>query len=379
MLEIMEHMHFGHMHLCSDQCVDASRQAIKDYRKHVLGCDGNRKPAFAKALHLLAETLLDLPQHYDRALAAIAEAVAVWREHAKEQPNTYESDFASSLYLYSKVLSAVGFEDKALGAVLEAAHLNEKLLLGTNARDRPWRITQIYDPLLYDLGNFGWDLCANGEYKRALALFETAIHIYQSASCTPWIGDRLSSYLEALSLCCTRWEMHTDALKAATLARELRKQIQNVLEMLDQRPQDLTSKNQQPVNSYDRQQAMAGLAHISRTLAHCWLACMRRGLVKDNDRPLLLPLLQESVELYRRLVAESSQPEEFQSQLRQSLVSLATVLRVLKKDEEARRSEEQAAHIKGPDTEDLSLAVLVSSLDFIWCETCVDVTDSGLC
>ena len=105
----------------------------------------------------------------EEALAAIQEAVTIYRELAAARPDVFRPDLASSLNNLSIRLAGLGRREEALAAIEEAAHIYREL-----AAARP----DVFRPdLAGSLNNLSIRLAGLGRREEALAAIEEAVNI----------------------------------------------------------------------------------------------------------------------------------------------------------------------------------------------------------
>jgi tetratricopeptide (TPR) repeat protein len=105
------------------------------------------------------------------ALAAVTEAVEVYRRLAAANPARFEPDLARSLNNLSNRLSEIGNVAEALAAITEAVEVYRRLATANPARFEP--------DLATSLGAMGSYLRADGQAAKARAAFEEGIRIVQ--------------------------------------------------------------------------------------------------------------------------------------------------------------------------------------------------------
>ena len=101
-------------------------QQVTQYRADALGGEPDAASRLAGSLNNLSVRLADLGRR-EEALAAIQEAVAIYRELAAARPDAFRPDLASSLNNLSLRLADLGRREEALAAIQEAVAIYREL------------------------------------------------------------------------------------------------------------------------------------------------------------------------------------------------------------------------------------------------------------
>jgi len=151
-----------------ERALAAVEEAVGLYRTLAEARPDAFLPDLAMSLNNLSNRLSDLGQR-ERALAAVEEAVAIRRTLAETRPDAFLPDLASSLNNLSVHLSDLGQRERALAAVEEAVGLYRTL-----AETRPDAFLPV---LATALNNLSVHLSNLGHRERALAAVEEAVAI----------------------------------------------------------------------------------------------------------------------------------------------------------------------------------------------------------
>jgi Tetratricopeptide repeat len=272
-----------------------SQQVTQD-RADARGGEPDAASRLAGSLNNLSNRLGALGRR-EEALAAIQEAVGVYRELAADRPDAFRPDLARSLDNLSHWLGEVGRREEALAAIQEAVAIRREL-----AGDRP----DAFRPdLAMSLSNLAIRLSALGRREEALAASQEAVGVYRELAADrpdafrPDLARSLSNLSADLADLGRRQEALAASQEAVTIRREL---------------------------AADRPDAFRpNLAASLNNLA------IRLGALGRREEALAA--IQEAVGLYRELAAD--RPDAFRPNLAASLATLAGRLRALGRQEEA--------------------------------------------
>ena len=244
-------------------------------------------PDLASSLKNLSNRRADLGRRED-ALAAITEAVDLYRGLAADRPDAFTPDLASSLNNLSVQLAGLGRREDALAAITEAVDLYRGL-----AADRPDAFTP---DLASSLNNLSVQLAGLGRREDALAAITEAVDLYRglAADRSDAFTPDLASSLNNLSVQLGDLGRREDALAAITEAVDLRRGL--AADRSDAFTPDLASS----------------LNNLSLRLG---------DLGRREDA---LAAITEAVDLYRGLAA--ARPDAFTPDLATSLVNLGVRL-----------------------------------------------------
>ena len=201
-----------------EEALAAIEEAVGVYRELVRTQPDAFKPDLAISLNNLSTGLGTLGRRED-ALAAIEEAVKIRRELVRAQPDAFKPDLAGSLNNLSIALGALGREEHALAAIEEAIGIYRELV-----RTQP----DAFKPdLAISLKNLSPDLAGHGRWEEALAAIEEAVGVYRELVRTRPDAFRhdLAESLNSLSTILVtlgRWE---DALATSKEAVEIRREL----------------------------------------------------------------------------------------------------------------------------------------------------------
>ncbi|KAG8793494.1 POC1 centriolar protein A [Ceratobasidium sp. 428] len=288
------------------------------------------------------------------ALAAIEEAVLIYRRLAADETTTFTPELAASLNNLSNSLSDMGRREEALAAIEEAVQLHRQL-----AVDRPAAFTP---NLATSLNNLSIHLSDMGRREEALAAIEEAVLIYRrlAADETTTFTPKLAASLNNLSSRLSDMGRREEALAAIEEALQLRRQL------AADRPTAFTPALASSLNNLSthlsemarREEALAAIeeaAQLYRQLAADQPAAFTPNLanslnnlsvhLSDTGRhEEALTTIEEAVQLRRQLAAD--RPAAFTSDLAQSLNNLSSRLSDMGRREEALAAIEEAVQLR---------------------------------
>ncbi|WP_307821754.1 tetratricopeptide repeat protein [Streptomyces coffeae] len=270
--------------------------------------DPEAQPALAGALHDLSSRLERLGQ-WDKALAALREAVEIRRKLAAKQPATFLPDLSSSLNNLSALLSIHGQTKEALAAVSEAVEIQRKV-----AAQQPDDIVLCH--LATSLDNHGGDLAALRQWEKGLAQISEAVDIYRElvARRPDQFRGGLAGSLNNLAAILQRRGKRQEALTAISEAVDIYR------ELVATRPDAF------------RHELAVCLVNLSSTLANF------------GRQDEALAATREAVEMYRKLAAV--QPDAHRPGLASSLTNLASDLAAFGRWDEALAAAGEAVEIQ---------------------------------
>jgi len=318
----------------------AIEEAVALYRELAAAEPARYTPDLADSLTNLRASLRDLGEHR-RALAAIEEAVALYRELAAAEPARYTPDLADSLSSVGASLSDLGEHRRALAAIEEAVALLRE--------PEPARYTP---DLARSLNNLGAILSNLGEHRRALAAKEEAVALYRElaaaepARYTPDLARSLTNLGASLS----DLGEHRRALATIEEAVALRR------ELAAAEPARYTPDLAESLNNLgaillrDLGEHGRALATIEEAVALLWelaaaeparytpylagsLTNLGASLSDLGEHHSALTTKEEAVALYRELAA--AEPARYTPDLATSLTNLAITLDNLNEQKEA--------------------------------------------
>ncbi len=262
------------------EALEATREAVDLYRELVKKNPDRFLPDLATSLNNLGNCLSALGRHGE-ALEATREAVNIYRELVKKNPDRFLPDLATSLNNLGAFLSALGRHVEALEATREAVNIYRELVKKNPDRFLP--------DLATSLNNLGIRLSALGRHGEALEATREAVDLYrQLAQKNPdrFLPD-LATSLNNLGIRLSALGRHGEALEATREAVDLYRQ--------------LAQKNP------DR--FLPDLATSLNNLGNCLSALGRHGEALGATR--------EAVEIRRQLAQKN--PDRFLPDLARSL------------------------------------------------------------
>jgi len=296
-----------------EEALAAIEEAVGVYRDLALARPDGLQPDLAQSLNNLSVQLSALGRR-EEALSAIEEAVAIRRDLALERPATFPPALAESLNNLSVQLSALGRREEALSAVEEAVAIRRDLALARPDAFQP--------DLAQSLNNLSVRLSALGRREEALSAIEEAVAIRR--------------YL-ALA--------RPDAFQPA-----LASSLNNLSERLSAlgRREEALSAIEEAVGVY-RDLALARPDAFQPALASS-LNSLSERLSALGRREEALSVIEEAVAIRRDLAL--ARPDAFRPELASSLNNLSNRLSDLGRGEEALSAIEEAIAIR----RDLALA-----------------------
>ena len=198
-----------------EDALAAIEEAVTIYRELVRARPDAFLPDLARSLNDQSSRLADLGRRED-ALAGIEEAVTIRRELARARPDAFLPDLAASLNNQSVHLADLGRRDDALSAIEEAVTIRREL-----ARARP---DAFLPDLATSLNNQSNQLAAMGRREDALAAIEEAVTIRRElARARPTVfADRFASSLETRAEILSLLHREADAQAACAEAAAVR-------------------------------------------------------------------------------------------------------------------------------------------------------------
>ncbi|MEL7216452.1 MAG: tetratricopeptide repeat protein, partial [Pseudomonadota bacterium] len=292
-----------------EEALAAIEEAMEIYRSLAAARPDAFLPDLAMSLNNLSGSL-DALGHREEALSAINEAVTIYRRLAKARPDEFLPNLAMSLNNLSNRLIDVGRQEEALAASEEAVEIRRDL-----AAAQP----DVFLPdLATSLNNLSIRLIDVGRREEALAVIEEAMEIYRSLTAArpdAFLPD-LATSLHNLSGSLDALGRREDALAAIEEAVKIRRTLAAA------RPD-------------------AFLPNLAMSLNN-----LSNRLNALGRREEALAAIEEAVEFYRSLAA--ARPDAFADPLATSLWVHAKVLDGHGKGTEAVRSHEEAIQILTP-------------------------------
>lgn len=283
-------------------------QRIADHHRSRSHGDPEARPALADALHDLSGRLERLGQ-WDKALAALREAVAIRRKMAAKEPDTFLPRLSMSLNNLSVLLSHHGQTKEALAVASEAVEIQRKV-----AAQQPDDIVLCH--LATSLDNHGGELAALGRWEKGLAEISEAVDIYRDlvARQPAQFRGNLAGGLNNLAAVLQRRGRWLEALEAISEAADIFR------ELVATRPDAF------------RHELAVCLVNLSGISAH---------LGRQDEA---LPAAREAVEMYRKLAA--AQPDAHSPGLASSLTNLTGALADFSRWDEALAAASEAVEIE---------------------------------
>ncbi|MEV0490512.1 tetratricopeptide repeat protein [Streptomyces atratus] len=283
-------------------------QLITDHHRARSHGDPEARPALADALHDLSSRLERLGQ-WDKALAALREAVGIRRKLAAKQPDTFLPDLSSSLNNLSVLLNHHGQTKEALVVASEALEIQRRV-----TAQQPDDIVLCH--LATSLDNHGGDLAAVGRWEKGLAEIGEAVDIYRElvAKRPDQFRGNLAGSLNNLGAVLQRRGRWQDALAAISEAVDIFREL------------------------------VAALPDAFRhELAVC-LVNLSSNLALFGRQDEALAAAREAVEMHRKLAA--AQPDAHRPGLASSLTNLTGALADFGRWDEALAAASEAVEIE---------------------------------
>jgi Tetratricopeptide repeat len=267
-----------------EEALAAIEEAVGIYKELAAGRPDAFRPDLATSLNNLSLRLAELGRRED-ALAPIQEAVGIRRELAATRPDMFRPNLAGSLYALAFLLAGLGRHEDALAASEEAAGIRRELAAARPDMFRP--------DLASSLNNLANRLTELGRAEEALAASEEAASIRRelAAARPDMFRPDLAASLTNLAVLLVILGRHEDALLASEEAVGIYREL-----------------------AADRPEAFGpGLATSLNNLA---------VLLTDLDRQedALAPI-EEAITIRRELAARW--PDAYQQELEQSLGVIA--------------------------------------------------------
>ena len=284
----------------------AVEEAVGLYRHLAAAQPEAFTPSLAMALSTLASVLSHLGR-LEEALAAADEAGGFYRHLAAAHPEAFAPDLAMSLNNFSKTLLDLGRREDSLSAAEEGVALYHRL-----AAARPHDFTP---DLVTAINNFGNTLSSLGRREEALAAAKEVVVLRRrlAAARPDAFTPHLATALDNLGIRLSHLGRHEEALTAAGEAADLLRRL-----------------------AAARPDAFTPVLAIS-------LINLGNRLSALGRREEALAATREAVALYRRLAA--AQPDASTPGLAKSLTSLGNCLSALGRHEEALAAAKEATEL----------------------------------
>jgi tetratricopeptide (TPR) repeat protein len=284
-----------------DEALAAIEEAVTIYRQLAADQPDVFRPGLARSLNVQATQLAYLASRGE-ALAAIEEAVAIYRELAAARPDLFRPSLARSLNIQSTRLAYLGRHEEAIVVIEEAVTIRREL-----AAARP----DAYRPdLAASLNNQSLRLADLGRQDEALAVIEEAITIRRELA-----AARPDAFLLVL---------------AASLNNQ-----SNYLAYLGRREEALAAMEEAVTIRRERAALPSWAASLNN---------LSRQLADLGRREEALGAIEEAITIRRELAAE--RPVAFRPDLASSLNNLSHQLTDLGRQEEALAVIEEAITIR---------------------------------
>ena len=336
-----------------DEGLAAITEAVAVYRRLAAANPAAYEPDLAGSLNNLSNRLGEVGRR-EEGLAAITEAVAVYRRLAAAIPAAYEPDLAGSLNNLSVRLGEAGRSDEGLAAVSEAVAMRRRLAAANPAA---------YEPdLAMSLNNLSNSLADVGQRDESLAAVEEAVVVYRRlaaanpAAYEPDLAMSLNNLSSSQGEVGRRHEGLAAITEAVVVYRRLAAANPAAYE-----PDLARSLNNLSSSQGEVGRRHEGLAAITEAVA------MRRRLAAANPaayEPALamalnnlsihlsgagrrdegLAAIEEAVAVYRRLAAAN--PAAYQPALATSLDNLSIALGEAGRREAAETTRSEAVEIQ---------------------------------
>lgn len=284
----------------------AVEEAVALYRALAAARPDAFRPALATSLTNLSNHLSALGRR-EAALAASEEAVTLYRDLAATRPEAFRPDLASSLNNLSNRLADIGRQEEALATAEEAAVLYGELAAGRPDAYRPY--------LAVSLNNLSNRLSSLGRNEAALAAIDEAVAIRRELAAMRADAFRpdLAASLNNLSNHMADLGRRDGALAAVEEAVMIYRELAAV------RPDAFQPDLAMALNNFSNH--LADLGHHNEALAAA----------------------AEAVSLYRNLAA--MRPDAFGPDLAMSLNNYSNHLADLRRHEEAFAAGEEAVSL----------------------------------
>ncbi len=340
-----------------EDALAAIEEAVAIYRDLAAARPDAFRPELAASLNNQSVRLAGLGRRED-ALTAIEEAVTIRRELAATRPDAFRPDLAASLTNQSNRLASLGRREDALTTIEEAVAIRRELAATRPDAFRP--------DLALSLNNQSVQLAGLGRWEDARAAIEEAVAIRRELAATRPDAFRsdLALSLNNQSVRLAGLERRKDALAAIEEAVAIRRELAATRPDAF-RPDLALSLNNQSVQLAGlgrRKDALAAIEEavaIYRDLAATRPDAFRPDLATSLHNQSLrladrgrrkdaLAAIEEAVPIYRDLAA--ARPAVFAHRLESSLRVLARQLSALGRYAEARAAKEEAWRMRDPQS-----------------------------
>jgi tetratricopeptide (TPR) repeat protein len=332
-----------------EEALAAIEEAVVIYRELAAARLDAFDPSLAMSLDNLSNSLANLGRRED-ALAAGQEAVAIYRVLAAASPDAYGPDLAGSLNNLSNRLGNLGRREEALAAIEEAVAIRRVLAAAS---------PDAYGPdLAMSLDNLSNSLANLGRREDALAAGQEAVAIRRvlAAVSADVYGPDLAHSLSNLSVSLADLGRPEEALAASEEATEIYRELAaaspdafgndmagsliNLSSSLADlgRLEEALAAGEEATEIY-RELAAARPDSFGNDLATS-LNNLSGWLIALGRPEEALAAIEEAVTIRRVLVA--ARPDAFGPDLAGSLNNLSTMLSVLGRQEEALAANEEA-------------------------------------
>jgi tetratricopeptide (TPR) repeat protein len=337
----------------ADLAAQVTTALIKQLQLHATQERDHATPDIAMWLNSLALRLSDLGRR-EEALAAIEEAVQLYRGLAGARPDAFIPDLATSLNNLAKMLSDLGRPEEALAAIEEAVQLYRGL---------PGARPDAFTPnLALSLNNLASMLSDLGRPEEALAAIEEAVHLQRGLP-----GARPDAFIPDLATSLNNLaKMLSDLGRPEEALAAIEEAVQLYRDLAGARPDAFTPDLATSLNNLANrlsdlgrpEEALAAIeeaVHLHRGLAGARpdaftpdLATSLNNFSKmlsDLGRPEeALVAIEEAVQLRRGLAG--ARPDAFTPDLATSLNNLSTMLSDLGRPEEALVAIQEAVQLR---------------------------------
>ena len=335
-----------------DEALAAISEAMELFRKLAAAHPNAFRPDLAMSLNNLSNQLSEHGRH-DEALSAVYEAVNIRRELAAACPDDFRPDLAMSLNNLSSRLSEHGRHDEALAAIYEAVNIRRELAA---ARPDAFRFS-----LAKSLNSLADRLSEHGRSDEAFAAISEAVKLYRelAAAHPDAFRPNLANSLNSLSYQLSERGRYDEALAAISEAVKLYRDLATA------RPDafgpnlamSLTNLSYQLSGHGRHDEALAAAkeaARLYRELAAARPDASRPDLAnslnnlsyqlsKHGRHDEALAAAKEAARLYRELAA--ARPDTFRPDLANSLNHLSYQLSEQRRDDEALAAIKEAVNL----------------------------------
>jgi tetratricopeptide (TPR) repeat protein len=339
--------------ILSPLAVTLNTQHVKHQRALAAANPTAYEPSLATWLNNLSVRLAEVGRR-EEGLAAIEEAVDVYRRLAAANPAAYEPGLASSLNNLAVDLGEVGRREEGLTAIEEAVDVYRRLVAVNPAAHEP--------DLASSLNNLAARLGGVGRREEGLAAIEEAVDVYRRlAAVNPAAYELdLAISLNTLSIRLGEMGRREEGLAAIEEAVEVRRRLAAVnpaayepglaislnnlsirLGEMGRREEGLAAI-EEAVDVYRRLAAVSPDAyepHLALSLNN--LSARLGGVGRGEEG---LAASEEAVDVYRRLVAVN--PAAHEPDLAISLNNLSIRLGTMGRGEEGLAASEEAVEVR---------------------------------